>query len=63
MKRYPNVYDCNLKDAIPNEKMQIALSRTKTLKYILTRAAVKLPQHLDIENIKKQGLLDDTSKP
>jgi hypothetical protein len=51
-----HIYNDTLKDILPFDRMQIALSRPKNLRDILTRAAVKLPPDQNIDAIIQQCL-------
>ncbi len=51
-----HIYNDTLKDILPYDRMQIALSRPKNLRDILTRAAVKLPPDQNIDAIIQQCL-------
>jgi hypothetical protein len=51
-----HIYNDTLKDILPFDRMQIALSRPKNLRDILTRAAVKLPPDQNIDTIIQQCL-------
>jgi hypothetical protein len=44
-----------LKEALPYDRMQIAISRPKNLRDILTRAKTKLPNGMDIEQLITQN--------
>jgi len=47
-------FDATLKEALPYDRMQIAISRPKNLRDILTRAKTKLPNGMDIEQLITQ---------
>jgi hypothetical protein len=53
-----NTSDATLKDILPYERMQMALSHPKNLRDILAKAAVTLPTDLTIENLIQQYMLE-----
>jgi len=57
-----HIYNDTLKDILPYDRMQIALSRPKNLRDILTRAAVKLPPDQNIDAIIQQCLSHNSNK-
>jgi hypothetical protein len=45
------IYDKILKPHVPYDKMQIAISRPKNLRDILTRAALQMPENYTVDNL------------
>ena len=45
------IYDKILKPHVPYDKMQIAISRPKNLRDILTRAALQMPKNYTVDNL------------
>ena len=54
----PQLYDKTLRNVLPFQKMQVAISRPRNLRDVLTKAAIKLPQDFDIN----QAILQATNK-
>jgi hypothetical protein len=48
------IYNDMLQHALDYEHMQVAISRPKNLRDILTRAALKLPNNIDINDVIQQ---------
>jgi hypothetical protein len=44
-------FDTTVKNALPYDKMQVAVARPKNLRDVLTRATTKVPDYLDIEHL------------
>jgi hypothetical protein len=54
-KDIQQIFNKNLRDSISFENMQIALSRQKNLRDVLTRAALTLPEDLRIQDLIDQA--------
>jgi len=48
------LFDTTFKDTLPFDRMQVAVSRPKNLKDILTKATTQIPKHLNIDQIIDQ---------
>jgi len=47
-------FDTTFKDTLPFNRMQVAISRPKNLKDILTKATAQIPEHINIDQIIDQ---------